>query len=207
MHVLNERTVLVHGLAITPEAVSLLNQCHAAVIICPTSNQFLFHVSPSSAFVNSLNNVILGSDSPLTAAGDLLDEIRFAHAKIGLEASFLYDMVTTRSAEVLRLANGEGRLRPGSIADIVAVPDRGSSPAETIANLTLAQVELVILSGRIQLASPKLFQRFPVKLREGLQLLNIGGVQRWVRAPIGTLLAEARRVLGNNIQLGGKRIS
>ncbi len=86
IHALDDRTVLVHGLACTPGAVSLINQRLAAVILCPTSNKFLFHRSPSLAFIQSLNSVILGSDSPLTAAGDLLDEIRFAHTQIGLDA-------------------------------------------------------------------------------------------------------------------------
>jgi cytosine/adenosine deaminase-related metal-dependent hydrolase/ubiquinone/menaquinone biosynthesis C-methylase UbiE len=207
MGILDERTVLVHGLALAPEAISLLNRRGAALIICPTSNQFLFNVSLSSASIHSLKTVVLGSDSPLTAAGDLLDEIRFAHTRIGLEADILYDMVTTRAGEVLRLRNGEGRLIPGSIADIIAVPDAGRSPAETLAQLTLAQVELVILSGRVQLASRCLFERLPEALRDGLQPLDIDGLQRWVRAPINTMLAEARRVLGNNIQLGGKRVN
>ena len=77
MHALDQRTVLVHGLACTPEAVSLINRRLAAVIVCPTSNEFLFRRSPSLAFLRSVDSVVLGSDSPLTAAGDLLDEIRF----------------------------------------------------------------------------------------------------------------------------------
>ena len=54
MHALDDRTVLVHGLACTPEAVSLINQRRAAVILCPTSNEFLFHQSPSLALIRSL---------------------------------------------------------------------------------------------------------------------------------------------------------
>ena len=67
--------------------------------------------------------MVLGSDSPLTAAGDLLDEIRFAHTHIGLDANSIYAMVTNRAADVLRLRRGEGTLRPGSVADIVVVRD------------------------------------------------------------------------------------
>ena len=108
IHALDHRTVLVHGLACTPEAISLINQRRAALILCPTSNEFLFHRSPSLAFVRSLDTVVLGSDSPLTAAGDLLDEMRFAHTRIGLDANSIYAMVTNRPADVLRLRRGEG---------------------------------------------------------------------------------------------------
>jgi ubiquinone/menaquinone biosynthesis C-methylase UbiE/cytosine/adenosine deaminase-related metal-dependent hydrolase len=206
MHALDERTVLVHGLACTPVAAALINQRLAAVILCPTSNQFLFHQFPSVSLVHSLNKVILGSDSPLTAAGDLLDEIRFAHTQIGLHANAVYGMVTNQPADILRLRRGEGRLRPGSVADILAVRDRGLSPAETLAQLSVDQIELVIRAGRIQLAGPALFERLPAALTNGLEPCEVDGLRRWVRAPIGKLIADAEEVLGSDFCVGGKRV-
>ena len=206
MQVLGDRTVLVHGLALNPKAVALLNRRRSALVICPTSNQFLFHCAPSSTLIKSLNTVVLGSDSPLTSAGDLLDEINFACNEIGLTPDSLYEMVTVRSANVLRLRNGEGRLRAGSVADLIAVRDRALTPAETIAQLTFDQVELVVLSGRVQLASSSLYDRLPDSLKTGLQPISIDGHQRWLRAPVDDLLAEARKVVGRGIRLGGKKV-
>jgi cytosine/adenosine deaminase-related metal-dependent hydrolase/ubiquinone/menaquinone biosynthesis C-methylase UbiE len=206
MQVLDDRTVLVHGLALNPKAVALLNRRRSALVICPTSNQFLFHCTPSSTLIKSLNTVVLGSDSPLTSAGDLLDEINFARNEIGLSPILLYEMVTVRSANVLRLRNGEGRIRAGSIADLIAIQDKALTPAETIAQLTFDQVELVILSGRVQLASSSLYHRLPDSLKAGLQPISIDGHQRWLRAPVDNLLAEARKVVGRDIRLGGKKV-
>jgi cytosine/adenosine deaminase-related metal-dependent hydrolase/ubiquinone/menaquinone biosynthesis C-methylase UbiE len=206
IQILNQRTVLVHGLACTPESISLINRRLAALILCPTSNQFLFHRSPSLAFIRSLDTAILGSDSPLTAAGDLLDEIKFAHMKIGIDANSIYAMVTNRPAEVLRLRRGEGGIKPGSLADMLVVRDAGLSPAETLAGLTSDQLELVIVGGRIQLAGPSLIERLPSALRHGLELFEVDGQPRWVRAPIDKLLAEAEAVLGSDLRVGGKRV-
>jgi cytosine/adenosine deaminase-related metal-dependent hydrolase/ubiquinone/menaquinone biosynthesis C-methylase UbiE len=206
MQVLGDRTVLVHGLALNPKAVALLNRRRTALVICPTSNQFLFHSAPSSTLIRSLNNVVLGSDSPLTAAGDLLDEINFARTEIGLDPDSLYEMVTARSANVLRLRNGEGHIRAGAIADLIAVRDRALTPAETIAQLTPDQVELVILAGRVQLASPEFYNRLSDSLRAGLEPLDVDGHQRWLRAPISNLLTEARKVVGRDIRLSGKKV-
>jgi hypothetical protein len=206
MQVLGDRTVLVHGLALNPKSVALLNRRRSAVIICPTSNQFLFHCTPSSTLIKSINAVVLGSDSPLTSAGDLLDEISFARNEIGLAANSLYEMVTAKSANVLRLRNGEGHLKPGSMADLIAVRNKGLTPAETVAQLTFDQVELVILSGRVQLASPTLYDQLPDTLKAGLQSLSIDGHQRWLRAPIDSLLTEARKTVGRDIRLGGKKV-
>jgi cytosine/adenosine deaminase-related metal-dependent hydrolase/ubiquinone/menaquinone biosynthesis C-methylase UbiE len=206
MQVLDERTVLVHGLALNRKAVALLNQRRSALVVCPTSNQFLFHSTPSSSLIRALNAVVLGSDSPITAAGDLLDEIKFARTEIGVDANSLYGMVTSRSAGVLRLRNGEGYLRPGAVADLIAVHDKGLTPAQTVAQLTFDQIDLVILSGRVQLASASLYERLPESHRDGLQPLVIEGHQRWLRAPIDNLLALARKSIGGDLRLGGKKV-
>jgi cytosine/adenosine deaminase-related metal-dependent hydrolase/ubiquinone/menaquinone biosynthesis C-methylase UbiE len=204
--VLDDRTVLVHGLALNPKAIALMNRRRSGLIVCPTSNQFLFHCAPSAALIKSIHSVALGSDSPLTSAGDLIDEICFAHNEIGLSANSLYEMVTTKSASVLRLRNGEGHLKPGSIGDLIAVRNKGLTPAETIAQLTFDQVELVVLSGRVQLASPPLYDRLADPLKAGMQPLTIDGHRRWLRAPVDNLLAEARKTVGRELRLGGKKV-
>ncbi len=206
MQVLDDRTVLVHGLAMNPKAIALLNRRRSAVIICPTSNQFLFHSAPSSTLIRSMNNVILGSDSPLTSAGDLLDEINFARNEIGLDTNSLYEMITAQAAGVLRLRNGEGQLKPGSIADIIAVQKNGLTPAETLVRLTFDRIELVMLGGRVQLASPALYDRLPDSVKLGLYPLTIEGHLRWLRAPVENLLAEAKKTIGREIRIGGKKV-
>jgi cytosine/adenosine deaminase-related metal-dependent hydrolase/ubiquinone/menaquinone biosynthesis C-methylase UbiE len=206
MLALDPRTVLVHGLGCTPEAAALINQRQAAVVLCPTSNKFLFRHLPSPALIQSLNKVTLGSDSPLTAAGDLLDEIRFARTHIGLDAAQIYDMVTNRAADILRLRRGEGQLKPGSVADVLVVRDCGLSPAEMLAQLNMAQVELVMLAGRVELVAPTLFERLPSELRHGLQLFEVEGQRRWVRAPMEQLIAQTEEVLGSDFSVGGKRV-
>ena len=205
-HALDRRTVLVHGLACTPEAADLINRRHAAVILCPTSNEFLFGQSPSLALIRFFDTVVLGSDSPLTSAGDLLDEIRFTHSRIGLEAEPAYGMVTNLAADVLRLRQGEGRLWPGSVADVAVVRDLGLTPAETLAQLTFDQIELVILGGRVQLAGSFLFERLPAAWKEGLELLEVEGHARWLRAPVTELLASAETILGSDLRIGGKKV-
>jgi cytosine/adenosine deaminase-related metal-dependent hydrolase/ubiquinone/menaquinone biosynthesis C-methylase UbiE len=206
MQVLDGRTVLVHGLALNSKSVALLNRRRTALVICPTSNQFLFHSAPSSTLIKSLNTVVLGSDSPLTAAGDLLDEINFARREIGISPHSLYDMVTAGSAHVLRLRNGEGRIHTGAVADLIGVQNKALTPAEIVAQLTFDQVELVILSGRVQLASPSIYNRLPDFLKAGLEPINVDGHQRWLRAPVHNLLTEARKIVGRDIRLGGKKV-
>jgi cytosine/adenosine deaminase-related metal-dependent hydrolase/ubiquinone/menaquinone biosynthesis C-methylase UbiE len=206
MHALNHRTLLVHGLACSAESIALINQRFASVILCPTSNQFLFHRSPPLHSIRSLGSVLLGSDSPLTAAGDLLDEIGFLHRHIGLDSTSLYRMVTTNAAQALRLRGGEGTLAAGAVADLLVLRDEGLTPAEALARMTIEQLELVVLGGRVQLASSAFLHRFPSQLVEKLEPLEVEGHRRWVRAPIRTLMATAEEFLGEPVTVGGKRM-
>jgi cytosine/adenosine deaminase-related metal-dependent hydrolase len=203
---LNDRTVIVHGLGLDARGIRLLRSSNAALIWCPTSNVFLFGRTHDRQTIESLPRVALGSDSPLTAQGDLLDEIRFAHETAGMPAEELYALVTTRSAQVLRLRGGEGSLRVGALADLVGVRDKGLSPAKTLASLTWRDVELVIVGGCVQLASTAVFARLPRLVTTGLRPLEIEGEVRWLRAPLERLFRETQSHLPGGIHLGGKRV-
>ncbi len=203
---LDGRTVLVHGLGLTAEGISLLNRRGASLVWCPTSNHFLFGQTHCRESLAAVDNLVLGSDSPLTAAGDLLDEIHYARLQTGVDAHELYRLAITRPCAVFRFEDGRGTLQPGAAADLIAVRDTGASPANTLAQMFSGDVELVLVAGRVQLASQELFQRLPQQWTSGLQPLEVDGQLRWVRAPLGRLFGEATHALGCNITLGKKKV-
>jgi ubiquinone/menaquinone biosynthesis C-methylase UbiE len=204
---LRPRTVLVHGLALTEEDIALVNRRGASIILCPTSNQFLFGQTVAPHLLSYLERVTLGSDSPLTAAGDLLDEIAFLRANHNLDSRSLYKLVTTSPAAILRLTHSEGRILAEHPITVIAVRDTGTSPADTLANLTYAEVELVLIEGQVQLASQALYDRLPSQARNGLYRLEVGGHPRWLRAPLPDLFESAEQFLGKDkLRLGNKEV-
>jgi len=205
--VLDEHTVIVHGLALEVEGARLLNQRGSSLIICPSSNDFLFRTVPSPEVLASVTRVALGSDSPLTAAGGMLDEIRFAARTLAMRSEHLYSLVTDSSAMILRLNDGEGFIRPGARADLIAVRDKGKDPAEMLSSLCIDDIELVLVSGQIQMAAESVFKFLSSEDRNGLEPLSIDGNIRWLRAPIENLLREAEDILGKGeVRLGGKAL-
>ncbi len=204
---LNERTVVVHGLALGEQALSLLKARGASLVWCPSSNAFLFGRTHEPNTVRALASVALGSDSSLTAEGDLLDEVRFAHEGIGIPVKDLHAQVTARAAEVLRLQSGEGSVRVGAVADLIAIRDANLRPAETLARSTYHDIELVIVGGRVQLASPGIKARLDPETVEGLEPLKIDGEVRWIRAPLATLFADAKNALGHEIRMNGRLLN
>jgi cytosine/adenosine deaminase-related metal-dependent hydrolase len=204
---LDKDTVLVHGLALDKKGRALLRESGAGLVWCPSSNVFLFGRTLSPEAIESLPRLALGSDSPLTCAGDLLDEVRFACDLTQLLPDTMYHLVTSRAAQLLRLREGQGSLRPGGVADIIAVRDRGRSPAETLTALSYRDVELVLIGGRVHLASDELRQRLAEGTRTGLQAITVEDTVRWVRAPLERLFRETETHLPEGIFLGGKRVS
>ncbi|MGA2534616.1 MAG: amidohydrolase family protein [Terracidiphilus sp.] len=204
---LDESTVLVHGLAIDRGGVTLMRDRRASLIVCPSSNDFLFGRLPDLSLLSGVEQVALGNDSPLTAEGDLLDEIRFAACCCGVSASRAYQMVTAVPASILRLSDAEGCIRESGFADVIAVRDAGGSPAERLQTMSMADVEFVMIGGRVQLVSEALMERLPCSQSQGLERSSIDGATRWLRAPVSTLLEKTEEVLGKGkVRLGSRRV-
>ncbi len=205
--VLDESTVLVHGLAIDQDGVALMRDRRASLIVCPSSNSFLFEKLPDLSRLSNIENIALGSDSPLTSEGDLLDEIRFAMHFCGISALAAHHMVMTAPAAILRLANGEGSIRESGLADLLAVRDTGQHSADRLETLSMNDVELVMVGGRVRLAAEAMMERLPYAATHGLEPLSIDGSIRWLRAPVKALLQKAEAVLGiGEVRLGSRKL-
>ena len=205
MGLLDSGAVLVHGLAIDSAGAALMIERRASLIVCPSSNFFLFGALPDMDVLSKVGRVALGSDSPLTAAGDLLDEIRFAIDRCAISPDCAYRMVTTIPAEILQLKDHEGSIAESGVADLIAMRDTGADPADRLQSLSICDIELVMIGGRVQLVSEALMDRLPPSQRHGLEPLSIGTVHRWLRAPANDLLRGTEQVLGRGRARLGER--
>jgi hypothetical protein len=204
---LDERMILVHGLAMDEAGVALVRERRVSLIVCPSSNQFLFKRLPDMALLGTIENVALGNDSPLTAEGDLLDEVRFASRSCGIQPDAVYRMVTEAPAAVLRLGDQEGSITVTGVGDLMAVRDTGQGGAERLKGLSMHDVEFVMVGGSVQLASETIMKRLSGTMVEGLEPLWIEGTIRWLRAPVRELLLKAEEVLGKGeVRLGGRPV-
>jgi hypothetical protein len=200
-------TVLVHCLAIDDAGVPLMRERGVSLIVCPSSNEFLFGRLPEISLLGVIETIALGNDSPLTAKGDLLDEVRFAISACGIAPEVAFRMVTEAPAAVLRSRDGEGTIRVSGPGDLIAVRDTGHDAAEMLCTLSVRDIEFVIIAGHVQLASESVLERLPPASKQGLEPLWIDGIVRWLRAPVKELLRKAEEVLGKGeVRLGGKPV-
>ena len=205
---LDADTVLVHGLAIDDKGVALMQDRGSSLVVCPSSNQFLFGRTPDMSLLSKVENVALGNDSPLTAKGDLLDEIRFAMCLCKISPEMAYRMVTTAPAAILRLEDTEGSIKESGVADLIAVPDTGGDAKDRLVTLSMKDIELVMVGGRVQLVSEALLEQLSPSTQQELESLSIDGATRWLRAPVKRLLQKAEETLGvGEVRLGSRAIS
>src|SRR5262249_3998280 len=144
-------TVIVHGVAIDPAGFGRMAAAGAGLVWCPASNAFLFGrtagIRPLAEADGGRDAIALGSDSRLTGAGDLLDELRAARATGCAAPAELVAMVTTNAARLLRLRYA-GRFVVGGPADLIVVPRRGENAPESLLAARRRDVALVMVGGR-----------------------------------------------------------
>jgi len=198
--VLGPSTVLVHGVGLDGSGLALLKERGTSLIWCPSSNYFTLGRTLSRRVLDSGILIALGTDSPLTGSGDLVDEMELAGCEVGAER--IYRMVTDVAARILRLNSGEGRILDGGAADLVIVQDHDQLPAEALHGL---HPELVVIGGKIKLASIGLANRFVLPRFHPLEIRERG---RWlVDCDVPVLFEAVEPILGKRFRLAGREVA
>ena len=181
-------TVLVHSVALDARELGRVAASGAGLVWCPASNQFLLgRTAKVRDFLAASADrhpprLALGTDSRLTGARDLLDELRVAREAECVSAEELLAMVTVNAAAVLQLPDA-GRLSVGLPADFIALPTRGAR-ATSLVEATRATVVLVVVGGRPLVGDVTLLPTFRSR----------GVASRALRVDGVTKLADARLV-------------
>ncbi|HVW68069.1 MAG TPA: amidohydrolase family protein [Steroidobacteraceae bacterium] len=145
---LGPNTLLVHGVALDRNGRAKVERAAAGLVWCPSSNLRLFDATAEVTDLAHRGRVALGTDSRLSGARDLLDELRVA-AELGvLDEPLLQSLVTDSSARLLRLTD-RGALRPGARADLVVFP--ANTPLTQAAR---KDVRLVVSGGSVRCGDP-----------------------------------------------------
>ena len=172
---LGENTVLVHGVGLLPEDWISVRCAGAGLVWCPSSNLFL--LGRTATLDRSLDSSIaLGTDSRLSGARDLLEELRVARAAASVEPADLLRMVTANAANLLR-APEAGRLSPGLPADLMVIPPLAEDPAHALLALDRSQIRMVTVGGRPLVGAPELSSVFAAR-RVATAAVNLDGEAR-----------------------------
>jgi cytosine/adenosine deaminase-related metal-dependent hydrolase len=148
---LQSNTVLIHGVGLSAEDRARAIVAGAGLVWCPSSNLFLLGKTAHIREFAEARLLALGSDSCLTADGDLLDELRAAHAMGQATPLELFRAVTTDAARLIRMPRA-GSLLPGSFPDLFTTPLTNAiqgHPYRALIGLHPEQISNVWVRGRV----------------------------------------------------------
>jgi hypothetical protein len=150
---LADNTVLVHGAGLTAMDIERVIMRNAAVIWCPSSNLSMLGRTLDPRRLFDAGRLALGSDSRLSGARDLLDELRVAAAHSDLAPRELLRLVTTAARDILRLPD-VGGLDAGQCADLLILRDTGGDPYQQLVDIKRKDVCAVVRAGVPLIADP-----------------------------------------------------
>jgi cytosine/adenosine deaminase-related metal-dependent hydrolase len=172
-----EPLIPVHLVGADEAGIEILQRAGVPFVWCPSSNLFLFGRTAPRELVGSGLPVLLGSDSLLTAAGTLLDELRVARALGYVADGSLEDAVGVTAARSLGLA--APTLDPPGAADLVFL-------SRPLFDARACDVALVLVGGVPRFGDRRfagLFERCAVPT----ETLVVGGVEKLVVEPLGSV--------------------
>lgn len=160
----------VHAVGVDARGIQRLRTVGAAVVWCPSSNRFLFGRTAPAELLAPGIDVLLGSDSLLTADGSLLRELRVARTQGLVTHARLCDAVGVTAAR--RLGLEPPSLAVGARADVIVL-------RRPLLEATEDDVMLVIAAGVPRVAAPALVSALGVLAAAG-RLESAAGVVRWI---------------------------
>lgn len=189
---LRSNTVLVHGVALSAADWSRVRAAGAGLVWCPASNLFLLgRTAPVHQFLDTADgsnrHIGLGSDSRLTGARDLLEELKVAAAAAPVRSCDLLRMVTTTPARLLRLPEA-GRIAIGNPADLAVLPSPLRTAADAILAASRRDLGLVLVGGRPMVGSPSYQAAFEAR-RTPTRPFRLDGAGRLVDAALARAIA------------------
>lgn len=187
---LASNTVLIHGVALCRAAADRVIDAGAGLVWCPSSNQFLFNRTADVRAFDDADRLALGSDSRLSGDGDLLDELKAAHATRQLSAEGLARIVTTGAARLLRVRDA-GRLAQGAPGDLVIIRALRPCPFDALVAAGRTDVRMTMIGGRPCIAEPALAPAFKAARLSSMQAV-VDGNPRLIAGWIGRQLSRMR---------------
>jgi cytosine/adenosine deaminase-related metal-dependent hydrolase len=153
--VLAPNSVLIHGIGFDDNDIEVVAKQHCHMVWCPGTHEFLYgRTGNVPRWLEHGINTTLGTDSSLTGALNLFEEMRTAQRLYGqmfhqsLPLDEMFRMVTCNPARALMLGDTIGRIAPGHSADLLVLERRsGIPPLETLVEAEPHDVVLLLHEG------------------------------------------------------------
>ena len=142
----NRKLIGIHGIAMTDEQ----SKKFAALVWCPDSNLFLFGKTADIRSLKNNTEILFGTDSTLTAEGNIFENLRTARKLNCLSDEELFHSVTETAADVWELIH-HGRISKGYKADLVVALKKSEDLYQSFYDTNPEDILLILKDGKIKL--------------------------------------------------------
>jgi hypothetical protein len=148
-HLLQKNTLMIHGIAFTENEIKRIAEVGASVCWCPTSNLYLIgETFKIDAAIKHGANVVIGTDSTMSGAVNLIAELDVIHQQFPhLELNLLYKMVTENAVRALYLDPAYGRLNPENTRNLLLTDQIDKDPFHNLLTLDMSSIKLLMVDG------------------------------------------------------------
>ncbi len=182
--------MLVHGVGLTAADIERVIACGASVVWCPASNRAMLGRTLEPRRLYEAGRLLLGSDSRISGARDLLADLQIAAECSDLTPAELLNLVTGAASRLLKLPE-VGGLAPGQAADLLIVRDTGGDPYTALIGLQRADIRAVVRGGQPAIADPDFADWFAACGVEAVPVTLDGRPKLCARALLDPLAAAA----------------
>lgn len=180
---LDERTTLIHGVALGPPEWDAMAAAGASLVWSPVSNLTLYGATANiPAALAAGVNVALAPDWSESGSVNILDEMKAAQAHN--EAAWggvitpqqLAEFVTCNAALATGAGRISGQVTPGYRANLTVIPGGVKQPYRALLKATPAKVKLTVVDGEPRCGNPDVMEKFP--FLGPLEYVMVGGVEK-----------------------------
>jgi 5-methylthioadenosine/S-adenosylhomocysteine deaminase len=156
---LTDKTVVIHGSALTRDQFGDMKDVGAKLVWSPQSNLRLYGQTTKAAEALKLGLLVgLGADWLPSGSTSLLAELKVARQELANQgaspsAKKLVEMVTRDAAEIAGLEHKLGTLAEGRPADLLVLERRATDPWQNVVAADPSWVELVMIDGDLAYGS------------------------------------------------------
>ena len=180
---LDERTTVVHGVALQGPEWSAMAAVGANLVWSPQSNLVLYgRTANIPAALAAGVNVALAPDWTESGSRHLLDELRVAddldNEQWGdvITPLQLAEFVTRNAARAVGSEERIGQIAPGFRANLMVIPGSPNRPYDALLRAEQASVKLTVVSGKPMYGNPDIMAKFG--FLEGCETVFLGGEEK-----------------------------
>jgi len=140
----NRELIGIHGIAMTEEQ----SKKFASLIWCPDSNLFLFGKTSDIRSLKKNTEILFGTDSTLTADGNIFENLRTARKLNYLSDEELFHSVTETAADAWGLID-YGKISKGYKADLVVALKKSEDLYQSFYDTNPEDILLILKDGKI----------------------------------------------------------